>query len=174
LLWIKSIPDVDAVDFGKHIFEEPRPTVNAVVVQTARACRALQFSCKFFVGMEAFEDAIAEQAVAHLPLVLAQSLAINQICCAAPVQMSAYVSPGLIGELKRRMNRKGLRADYFIQAQEFMDDWTTDIRVVKPKVQGNMATVVVVLGATEETRRRLALTLTRDGGDWKISTVRLV
>jgi hypothetical protein len=72
------------------------------------------------------------------------------------------------------MNRKGLRADYFIQAQEFMDDWTTDIRVVKPKIEGNMATVVVVLGSTEETRRRLALTLTMDGGDWKICTVRLV
>ena len=61
----------------------------------------------------------------------------------------------------------------FIQAQESMDDWATGIKAVRPAIQGNMATVVVVLGATEETRRRLALTLTRADGDWKICTVRL-
>ncbi|MET0855265.1 MAG: DUF3828 domain-containing protein [Telluria sp.] len=134
------------------------------------------FLAQFFAGTEALaKDQSPEQAAAQFYRWYMQSLAISQDPLRqSPVQMSAYVSPGLIGELKRRMKRKGLRADYFIQAQEFMDDWTTDIRVVKPKVQGNMATVVVVLGATEETRRRLALTLTRDGSNWKISTVRLV
>jgi hypothetical protein len=91
----------------------------------------------------------------------------------SPVQLSEYVSPGLISELKRRAGRKGLHADYFIQAQDFMEDWTTDIQVVRPRIQGKVASVVVGLGATPETRRWLALTLTRDGGDWKISMVRL-
>ncbi len=65
----------------------------------------------------------------------------------SPVQLSEYVSKGLISELKRRMGRKGLHADYFIQAQDFMDDWTTDITVVRPRIQGNTASVVVGLGA---------------------------
>lgn len=115
-----------------------------------------------------------EQAAAQFYRWYLQSLAISQDPLRqSPVQLSVYVSKQLISELKRRMNGKGLRADYFIQAQESMDDWATDIKTVRPTIQGNMATVVVVLGATEETRRRLALTLTRADGDWKICTVRL-
>jgi hypothetical protein len=103
-----------------------------------------------------------------------QSLAISQDPLRqSPIQLSAYVSKGLISELKRRMSRKGQHADYFIQAQEFMDDWITDIKVVRPRIEGNMASVVVGLGATPDTRRWLALTLTRDDGDWKICMVRL-
>jgi hypothetical protein len=52
-------------------------------------------------------------------------------------------------------------------------DWTTDIKVVRPRIQGNLASVVVGLDATPDTRRWLALTLTRDGDDWKICMVRL-
>ncbi|MDQ2988327.1 MAG: YbjP/YqhG family protein [Pseudomonadota bacterium] len=104
-----------------------------------------------------------------------QSLAINQDPLRqSPVQMSAYVEKGLVNDLKKRMSRKGLHADYFIQAQEFMDDWTTDIRAVRPTVQGNMASVVIILGASPETKRILALMLKRDEGDWKICMVRLV
>ena len=104
-----------------------------------------------------------------------QSLAISQDPLRqSPVQMSAYVDKRLVSELKRRMSRKGLHADYFIQAQEYMDDWTTDIKAVRPTIQGNMASVVVILGATPETKRMLALTLTKADGDWKICMVRLV
>ena len=104
-----------------------------------------------------------------------QSLAIDQDpLMQSPVQMSAFIEKGLMSDLRRRMNRKGLRADYFIQADEYMEDWTTDIKAVLPTVQGNKASVVIMLGATSETRRVLALTLVREAGDWKISMVRLV
>lgn len=143
--------------------------------------RALAFGALIVIGqLFAGSAALAQpqspdQAAARFYRWYMQSLAISQDPLRqSPVQMSAYVTPGLMGELTRRMRRKGLRADYFIQAQEFMDDWTTDIRVLKPRIAGNLATVVVVLGGTEESRRRLALTLTRDGTDWKISVVRLV
>ena len=115
-----------------------------------------------------------EQAAGQFYRWYMQSLAMSQDPLQqSPVQMSEYVTKGLISELKRRMGRKGLHADFFIQAQDFMDDWTTDIKVIRPKVQGNFASVVVGLGATPETRRWLALTMTRDGGEWKISMVRL-
>jgi hypothetical protein len=104
-----------------------------------------------------------------------QSLAINQDPLKqSPVQMSAYVEKGLMKDLKRRMSRKGLHADYFIQAQEFMEDWATDIKAVRPVIQGNKASVVVLLGATPDTRRILALTMVREEGDWKIAMVRIV
>ena len=113
-----------------------------------------------------------EQAALQFYRWYMQSLATSQDPLrASPVQMSAYVDQGLVKDLKRR---KGPHADYFIQAQEYMEDWTTDIRAVRPTVQGNVASVVVILGATAETKRILALTLTRSSGDWKISMVRLV
>lgn len=129
-----------------------------------------------FLGSEALAKGQApEEAAVQFYRWYMQSLAINQDPLRqSPVQMSAYVEKGLVNELKKRMSRKGLHADYFIQAQEFMDDWTTDIRAVRPTVQGNMASVVIILGATPETKRILALTLTRDEGDWKICMVRLV
>jgi hypothetical protein len=130
---------------------------------------------QLFAGSAALAQArTPEQAAGQFYRWYMQSLAISQDPLRqSPVQLSSYVSKGLISELKRRMSRKGLHADYFIQAQEFMDDWTTDIKVVRPKIQGNMASVVVGLGATPETRRWLALTLIRDDGDWKICMVRL-
>jgi hypothetical protein len=116
-----------------------------------------------------------EQAALQFYRWYMQSLAISQDPLRqSPVQMSAYVEKGLVNELKRRMSRTGLHADYFIQAQDFMEDWTTDIRAVRPTVQGNVASVVIILGATPETKRILALTLTREEGDWKICMVRLV
>jgi Protein of unknown function (DUF3828) len=130
---------------------------------------------QLFAGSVALARArTPEQAAAQFYRWYMQSLAMSQDPLRqSPVQLSMYVSKGLISELKHRMSRKGQHADYFIQAQEFMEDWTTDIKVVRPKVQGNVASVVVGLGATPDTRRWLALTLTRDGGDWKISMVRL-
>lgn len=140
----------------------------------ALACGALIVIGQLFLGSAALAQS-PDQAAARFYRWYMHSLAINQDPLRqSPVQMSAYVSQGLMSELTRRTRRKGLRADYFIQAQEFMDDWTTDIRVLKPRIAGNLATVVVVLGSTEETRRRLALTLARDGADWKIAMVRLV
>ncbi len=116
-----------------------------------------------------------EEAALHFYRWYMQSLTIRQDPLRqSPVQMSGYVDKPLMRELKRRMSRKGLHADYFIQAQQYMDDWTTDIKAVRPTIRGSVASVVVILGATPETRRMLALTLTRADGDWKISMVRLV
>lgn len=148
---------------------------------SSKALRALALGTMIVLGQCVFASGAQaraqppEQAALQFYRWYMQSLAIRQDPLRqSPVQMSSYIDKRLVSELKRRMSRQGLHADYFIQAQEYMDDWTTDIKAARPVIQGNMATVVVVLGATEETRRKLALTLMRDGGDWKICTVRLV
>jgi hypothetical protein len=116
-----------------------------------------------------------EQAALHFYRWYMQSLAISQDPLRqSPEQMSAYVDRKLMNELKRRMSRKGLHADYFLQAQDYMEDWTTDIKVVRFPVRDNLASVVVILGGRPETKRMLALTLTKADGDWKICMVRLV
>lgn len=91
----------------------------------------------------------------------------------SPQHMAEFVSGGLITDLKKRARRKGQRADYFIQAQDFREDWASDIVVGKPRIVGKWATVVVTLGASERTRRNLVLTLAREGAEWKIRMVRL-
>ena len=116
-----------------------------------------------------------QQAALHFYRWYMQSLVLGQVPLQqSPVQMSSYVDSKLVNELKRRMSRKGLYADYFLQAQDFMEDWTTDIKAVPFPIRGNLASVVVILGATPETKRMLALTLTRSDGDWMICMVRLV
>jgi hypothetical protein len=148
-------------------------TLRAVVVTVLAA---LTVAAQCFLASPAMAKSQApEEAAVQFYRWYMQSLTINQDPLKqSPVQMSAYVEKGLMKELKRRMSGKGLHADYFIQAQEYMDDWATHIKAVRPTVQGNIASVVVLLGATPDTRRILALTMSREDGDWKISMVRLV
>lgn len=148
---------------------------------SSKALRALALGTMIVLGQCLFAPAAQaraqppEQAALQFYRWYMQSLAIRQDPLRqSPVQMSSYIDKRLVSELKRRMSRQGLHADYFIQAQEYMDDWTTDIKAVRPTIQGKLASVVVILGATPETRRMLALTLTKADGDWKICMVRLV
>ena len=58
-----------------------------------------------------------------------------------------YVSKELIKEIKQKMNSQdGLEADYFIQAQDYLDDWINNIYVTKPVIKNNMAKLIVTLG----------------------------
>ena len=90
-----------------------------------------------------------------------------------PQHMAEFVSAGLMTDLRKRTQRKGLRADYFIQAQDLQLDWASDIAVGKPRIVGKWATVLVTLGTSERTQRKLILTLAREGEEWKIRMVRL-
>jgi hypothetical protein len=165
--------------------EEPMSTSQLVFV--SRALRALALGALIVVSQclaapaaqakpqTQSQSQSPQQAALHFYRWYMQSLVLSQNPLQqSPVQMSAYVDSKLMNELKRRMSRKGLHADYFFQAQDFMEDWTTDIRAVPFPVRGNLASVVVILGATPETKRMLALTLTKGDGDWKICMVRLV
>ncbi|MET3131327.1 hypothetical protein AAKU55_001586 [Oxalobacteraceae bacterium GrIS 1.11] len=89
------------------------------------------------------------------------------------IGLGAYVSTSLIKEIEQKMNSEdGLDADYFIQAQDYHDDWETNISVEKSKISGNTATVLVTLGASKESSQRLALTLKKEDHVWKIRKVR--
>jgi hypothetical protein len=64
-----------------------------------------------------------------------------------------------------------LEADYFIQAQDYADDWLGHVAVKAVKLGAVSTTVAVDLGVDPATLRRLAVTLVREGGTWKISKV---
>lgn len=91
----------------------------------------------------------------------------------SPQHMGEFVSAGLMGELKKQARRPGQRADYFIQAQDVRPDWNGDIAVSRPRIVGKWATVIVTLGASAASSRKLVLTMAREGAEWKIRMVRL-
>jgi hypothetical protein len=62
-----------------------------------------------------------------------------------PTELSTYVSKSLIAEIRHAMaSEDGLEADYFIQAQDYFDDWSTNARVTRSTIHGSTATLELV------------------------------
>lgn len=87
--------------------------------------------------------------------------------------LAQYVSRSLIKELEKRFHSAdGLDADYFIQAQDYLADWEDNVAIGRADIKGKTATMVVTLGATQESKYRLGLTLIQENGLWKIRKIR--
>jgi hypothetical protein len=87
-------------------------------------------------------------------------------------QVERYVSKELLQEIDRRANNpEGLGEDYFIEAQDFLEDWASNIVVSNVRIDGRVASALVTLGATKQSRHRLALNLINEGNMWKVSKV---
>lgn len=86
--------------------------------------------------------------------------------------LSNYVATSLLQQIEHKMNSKdGMESDYFIQAQDYLDDWITSIAVATPTVNGGVAKTKVTLGATDQSRSELDVTLRREKLGWKITQV---
>ncbi|WP_347902235.1 DUF3828 domain-containing protein [Pseudomonas purpurea] len=87
-------------------------------------------------------------------------------------QMKQYVSEALIRSINKQMaSPDGLDEDYFIKAQDYMDEWVSHIAVSEPAIQGASAKERVTLGNTPETTLRLEVRLVKDKTCWKIDDV---
>jgi hypothetical protein len=88
-------------------------------------------------------------------------------------KIEAYVSKGLLREIDRLSNSSdGLDEDYFIRAQDYLNDWASNIVVSDVKINGSAASAKVTLGSTKQSRHPLALNLINEGDVWKISRVK--
>lgn len=89
-------------------------------------------------------------------------------------QLATYVAKDLLREIDRqRRSPDGIPEDYFLKAQDYLDEWKS-IRVSsKPTRRGTSIVVTVTLGADPESRRSLKLTMIQESAAWKIRTVRL-
>ena len=63
--------------------------------------------------------------------------------------------------------------DYFIKAQDYLDDWITHIAVSVTSNDGGAASTIVTLGSAPSSNRRLALRLVHEGDSWRIARVDL-
>ncbi|NBF03296.1 DUF3828 domain-containing protein [Pseudomonas sp. Fl5BN2] len=87
-------------------------------------------------------------------------------------QMKQYVSESLIAKIKTQMaSPDGLEEDYFIKAQDYMEEWLTQIKVSDPQVQGSTAKEQVTLGNTPDTTQVVDVRMIKDKGCWKIDQV---
>lgn len=84
-----------------------------------------------------------------------------------------YVSGELITELQRQRNSPdGMDADYFLQAQDWGEDWETNITVTGTEQRDAGASTVVALGPRESVlQQRLRVTLRRQAEGWQITAV---
>jgi hypothetical protein len=67
---------------------------------------------------------------------------------------------------------EGLNGDYFLDAQDFDNQWAKKISVTDVKIEGKNATAEVMLkGATADMNRRLKVNLLLESGTWKVDKV---
>jgi len=91
-----------------------------------------------------------------------------------PATMAKYVSAALAKEIEKKINSPdGMESDYFIQAQDYMDDWVSNISATPPAVKGMTANIVVRLGAPGNDPYLLDVALVNEQGAWKIRRVAL-
>lgn len=87
-------------------------------------------------------------------------------------EMKKYVSDSLIAKIKKQMaSPDGLEEDYFLKAQDYMDEWLTQIKVSEPQIQGSSAKEQVTLGSTPDTTQIVDVRMIKDKGCWKIDEV---
>lgn len=86
--------------------------------------------------------------------------------------MRKYVTLRLIREIDRMAKGPdGLDGDYFLDAQDFDDDWQKNITVSNLTVKYGTATATVALKG-KEMNRNLKVTLRHDSSGWKIDRVK--
>ena len=91
-------------------------------------------------------------------------------------RMHDYVAEDTLRDIAFMMKRPiggkpGLQADYFLQAKDYFDDWADHIAVSEVTIDGDDASALVALGDPAQGTKRLALTLVREDGGWKIARV---
>lgn len=87
-------------------------------------------------------------------------------------EMKRFATGRLLKEIdKMKKGPDGLNGDYFVDAQDFDDQWAKKISVSNVKIQGAKATAHVLLDGAEGMRKKLAVQLVNDAGAWKIDKV---
>jgi glutamine synthetase type III len=90
----------------------------------------------------------------------------------AVTEMKRQVATPLLREIEKEINSAdGMDVDYFIAAQDYLDDWPTHVTATVRELKGAAATVQVQLGASTLKPYRLRVGLIKEKGDWKIRKV---
>ena len=87
-------------------------------------------------------------------------------------ELSRFVTSSLMEKLIKKMGGpEGIRVDYFLNAQDYDDDWGNQVNATTKIKEGGQVVLDVVLSGKQITNHRLEISLMRDGCDWKIDSV---
>jgi len=87
-------------------------------------------------------------------------------------EMKRFATDRLLKEIdKMKKGPEGLNGDYFLDAQDFDEQWAKKISVSNVKIEGAKAAAHVLLDGPEGMRKKLLVQLVNDAGGWKIDKV---
>jgi hypothetical protein len=88
-------------------------------------------------------------------------------------ELKHFATARLLNELgKMKRGPEGLNGDYFVDAQDFDNQWAKKISVSNVQINDKNASAEVMLkGATTDMNRRLKLNLVLEAGTWKVDKV---
>lgn len=87
-------------------------------------------------------------------------------------EMKRFATDRLLKEIdKMKKGPDGLNGDYFLDAQDFDEQWAKKILVSNVKIEGAQASAHVLLDGPEGMRKKLVVQLVNEGGAWKIDKV---
>ncbi|MEY2528990.1 MAG: hypothetical protein QOJ05_1080 [Verrucomicrobiota bacterium] len=88
-------------------------------------------------------------------------------------ELKHFATARLLNELgKMKRGPEGLNGDYFVDAQDFDNQWAKKISISNVQINDKNATAEVMLkGATADMNRRLKVNLALEGGTWKVDKV---
>ena len=87
-------------------------------------------------------------------------------------EMKRFATDRLLKEIdKMKKGPEGLNGDYFLDAQDFDEQWAKKISVSNVKIEGAKATTHVLLDGPDGMRKKLVVQLINDAGSWKIDKV---
>jgi Protein of unknown function (DUF3828) len=88
-------------------------------------------------------------------------------------ELRRFATERLLKEIDRmKKGPDGLDGDYFVDAQDFDGLWAKNITVSDVKISGTKATTRVLLAGKGDMRRRLQVSLVKDGSIWKVDKVK--
>lgn len=88
----------------------------------------------------------------------------------SPQQVKEYVSASLWKVLQQTHGVEK-DADYFLKAQDTMEDWAANISASPATMVDGSARTVVTLGASATSKKYLALDMIQEDGRWEIRRV---
>lgn len=90
-------------------------------------------------------------------------------------QLATYVSKALLADIDRqRRSPDGMPEDYFLKAQDYLDDWRSHRESSQPIRSRTSRVVIVTLGGAPQSKRSLELTMVSENAAWKIRKVKLL
>jgi hypothetical protein len=88
-------------------------------------------------------------------------------------ELKRFATERLLKEIDRmKKGPDGLDGDYFVDAQDFDPLWAKNISISDVKISGTKASAEVLLAGKGDMRRRLQVSLVKDGGVWKVDKVK--